>query len=435
MTTELFAVFFTSITFAFACTRLLPKFKSAETKSQRLRLSGKPTKSSRLPLVGGPAITMSIAVGYFLLRAQNELLLYLLLITSAFMMCGLLDDILKTRGKGLSEKTSLILAVLASIMAASIMNGHTISDSHFSFAYWTNYNQLVWFIHFCLFLCITVSTGISDGVDGLTTGLGAISLAAILGASIFIGTDHLPTTICLIATVGFIPLNWPSKWRPGLISGRAAISYLGDSGALAIGAMITAAAIMSGAEIMLPLIAGVLLLEGLSSVVQAKIMVPICRRVALLGGPQRESVHHSYFPLPFIATPIHHHIELIGIDRLSLVFLFWILGILFALITLSVVAVNSWASIIYFAVGISIMILFWGILSLFRPSYLVVARLNERLVKVSRLQGNPESVFNRVVESATCTTDNFDLLDIPTDTKLNHEVARNLMATLRDSSS
>lgn len=97
-------------------------------------------------------------------------------------------------------------------------------------------------------------------------------------------------------------------------------------------------AMFSRNELLLFMVGGAFVLEGLSAVVSARLLTPFFRnRLQTLRFASRtEFIPHTEFPLPFLATPLHHHFDLLGWDRRRLVYGAWALGACFA--TLGVMA-------------------------------------------------------------------------------------------------
>ena len=137
------------------------------------------------------------------------------------------------------------------------------------------------------------------------------------------------------AILGYLPWNWPSAWaaRRGKATRRAKI-YMGDSGALGLGGLLAMIAIFSRNELLLLLIGGSFVLEGASAFISTRVLVRIFRRrLQLLRFlSSSEFVPHTEFPLPFLATPLHHHFDLLGWDRRRLVYGAWALGACFAVL-------------------------------------------------------------------------------------------------------
>src|SRR5260221_86831 len=170
--------------------------------------------------------------------------------------------------------------------------------------------------------------------------------------------------LCASAVLGFLPWNWPSSWaaRRGSARRHARI-YMGDSGALALGGMLAMIAIFSRQEFLLLMIGMAFVLEGLSAVISAKVLTRFFRKQLQLFRfvSLREFVPHTEFPLPFLATPLHHHFDLLGWDRRRLVYGAWALGAGFAILgVMSVFAPPTWGRYLF---RILILILAWIIWS------------------------------------------------------------------------
>src|SRR5205085_5809034 len=98
-------------------------------------------------------------------------------------------------------------------------------------------------------------------------------------------------------------------------------------------------------EIPLLMIGAAFVLEGLSALISAKLMTRFFRRQlqSLRFASNHEYVPHTEFPLPFLATPLHHHFDLLGWDRRRLVYGAWALGACFAALGVMVVyAPETW---------------------------------------------------------------------------------------------
>jgi hypothetical protein len=147
--------------------------------------------------------------------------------------------------------------------------------------------------------------------------------------------------LCAGGILGFLPWCWPSSWaarRSASGVKRHAKIIMGDSGALGMGGLLAMIAIFSRNEfLLLTTIGGVFVVEGASALVQ-RMLVRIYRRYlqVLRFANTTTFVHHTEFPLPFLATPLHHHFDLLGIDRKKLVYTAWTLGAIFAVLSVMV---------------------------------------------------------------------------------------------------
>ncbi len=377
--------FVVSLTLCFAAMKLFPWFRSGERKEgtfrpdqstgtyridtrktskgvHKVRISG--SGSSELPAVGGPAIILAIttatvvaAVNLHLDMVQWEMLGVLLFGTIGFGLIGFMDDWRKVRkGEGISEIQKFAGVLLISLIAAAALNrllAYPAVPKTFSarLAYppYSDFPLLgdlltkvkfAWIFFFLLMTAtITSATSLavdfSDGMDGLCGGLmfsAALSLSAILLSEK--NTDLWPGAIAVLAisgaTAGFLPFNWPSSWKArnqGNGERRARI-IMGDSGSLALGGLLALVAIISRLEFVLIFIGGVFVLEGLSALISARILVRFFRKFLRLEryNSSGRDFLHTEFPLPFLATPMHHHYDLLGWDRKRLVYGAWLLG-------------------------------------------------------------------------------------------------------------
>ena len=64
-------------------------------------------------------------------------------------------------------------------------------------------------------------------------------------------------------------------------------------------------------------------MKGFSSLIQAKVLVPMYRRIRDPRLPDGRPLSHQRFPLPLLASPLHHHWEKLGMDRRAIVLLMW----------------------------------------------------------------------------------------------------------------
>lgn len=194
-----------------------------------------------------------------------------------------------------------------------------------------NAQKWVWllFVPLVIFIVTAISNGanLTDGLDGLATGVSGI-VAATLGvlayvsgnaiAADYLGILFLPGTselviysACLIgACIGFLWYN-----------SHPAQVFMGDTGSLTLGGVIAALAIMIRTELLLPLLCGVFLVENLSVVMQ----VSYFKYTKKKYGEGRRI---------FKMSPLHHHYQKLGMPETKIVVRFWIVSILLAVVTI-----------------------------------------------------------------------------------------------------
>lgn len=359
---------------------LFPKFRSGEYKPGPHRAdlpvmpaSGREIKTIELPLVGGPAFTLSIigtgiAAGFlFNLRPEQwTLLLIGLGATFGYMMVGFIDDWRKVHSnEGLSQRAKLAGVLFVSMVAAFLYYWFEQKGRQPYSPYLDIMGPLFRVVPYAWLVFLMLMTGVigsvtslsvdfSDGLDGLAGGL-VFSAALAFGIIItgILDRTHpegivleILSLLCAAGVLGYLPFNWPSSWaaRRGSAKRRAKI-YMGDSGALSLGGILAMIAIFSRNEILLLMIGCAFVLEGLSALISARMLTPFFRlRLQLLRfAGSSEYVPHTEFPLPFLATPLHHHFDLLGWDRRRLVYGAWALGACFAALGVMVVyAPETW---------------------------------------------------------------------------------------------
>ena len=316
-------------------------------------------RSSELPLIGGVAMVLaiiiaSVAAGELMgLNDQQWLLLKIILLaTAGFGAVGFIDDARKVyRGVGISELQKAIGVMLVSGVTAALLNRLIISKELTTRLAYPPYNQApfigsilvktphAWLVFFILMTIVVASVtalavDFSDGMDGLAGGLllsAGLSYAAILLDEG--GPQRWPLIIGALvlagAALGYLPFNWPSSWKggPNPKGKRWAKLIMGDTGSLALGGMLAIIAIVGRQEILLVVIGGAFVLEGLSALISARILVKFYRHFLFVERfSSSRGFPHTEFPLPFLATPMHHHYDLLNIDRKRLVYGAWMLG-------------------------------------------------------------------------------------------------------------
>ena len=187
-----------------------------------------------------------------------------------------------------------------------------------------------WLIFIPLVILIVVAVSncanLTDGIDGLATGTSAI-IGATLGIFAWISgnavfADYLDImmipdvgelTIYIAAFVGAcIGFLWYNT-HPAQV-------FMGDTGSLAIGGIIAVFAVLVRKELLLPLLCGIFLIEGLSVIMQTTWFKITKKR---FGAGRRI----------FLMSPLHHHFQQKKISEQKIVMRFFIVGIMLAVLT------------------------------------------------------------------------------------------------------
>lgn len=179
------------------------------------------------------------------------------------------------------------------------------------------------------FIITAVSNGanITDGVDGLATGVSAIVgvclgvFAYVSGNYVFaeyLGIMHIPHLGELSIFIGaFIGACVGFLWY----NAYPAQVFMGDTGSLALGGVIATLAIVIRKELLIPIICGVFLVENLSVMIQ----VYYFKRTKKKYGEGKRV---------FLMAPLHHHYQKLGYHESKIVTRFWIVGIVLAVLSI-----------------------------------------------------------------------------------------------------
>ena len=145
----------------------------------------------------------------------------------------------------------------------------------------------------------TSAVSITDGLDGLLGGTAAIAFAAYAVIAFAQGQAYLATFSFTVvgALLGFLWYN-----------AHPAQVFMGDTGALPLGALLATVALMTGHWLLLPVVGVVFVGEALSDVIQIAYF-------QTTGGRRL-----------FRKTPLHHHFELLGWSEPQVVMRLWIVG-------------------------------------------------------------------------------------------------------------
>jgi len=301
------------------------------------------------PTMGGLIIMLATVVPT-LLWARLDTRYVLVAVVSTLWMgaIGFMDDYLKVvRGNSqglvarwkLAGQVSFGLALGIFLVLWPFVPGFATYTQVPLFKYW--FLALPWpfYIAFVTFVVTASSNSVNltDGLDGLATGLTAIVAGAfvvfayVFGRadwSRFLGIMYLPgagelAIFCAAlmgAALGFLWFN-----------AHPAQVIMGDTGALAVGGALGTVAIMLKAEFLLLIAGGVFVAETLSVLIQVYVYRWNKRR----RGREYADAHKA-----FRMAPLHHHFEKLGWAEPQVVMRFYILGVLCAAIALATLKVR-----------------------------------------------------------------------------------------------
>ncbi len=349
-----------------------------------LELEGQKQKEGT-PTMGGVIIMLAIIVPTLLLAKLNNIYIILMLVTTVWITSiGFIDDYIKVFKKdkdGLSGKFKIFGQVVLGLIVGIVMLTHDdivirmpladaqernlevvesfevivpqvnqepttkemayvkasyttlpfLKNNQLNYAFFTGgSSKWVWlvFIPLVIFIITAVSNGanLTDGLDGLLTGIAAIIgatlgiLAYVSGNSItadYLDIFYLPHSeelvifsACFIgACIGFL---WYNSYPASV--------FMGDTGSLAIGGIIAVMAVLLRKELLIPVLCGIFLMEVLSVLIQ----VSYYKYSKKKYGEGRRLL---------LMSPLHHHYQKKGMHEMKIVIRFWIVAIILAVLT------------------------------------------------------------------------------------------------------
>jgi phospho-N-acetylmuramoyl-pentapeptide-transferase len=341
-----------------------------------LGLEGQVQKAGT-PTMGGIIIILATLIPVVLLAKLDNIYVIILIITTIWMgLIGFLDDYIKVFKKnkaGLKGKFKVLGQVGLGIIVGSMLyfnddvtikeqlpiaqqieqqNGATkvfgkahkstkttvpfLKDNELDYTELLSflgegYEKYGWvvFIFIAVFIVTGISNGanLTDGIDGLAAGSSAIivitlALFAWVSGNIvfadYLDVMYIPNsgemTVFILAFAGaLIGFLWHNTYPAEV--------FMGDTGSLTIGGIIAVIAISIRKELLLPILAGVFVIENMSVIMQVfwfkytKNKFGVGRRI-------------------FKMAPLHHHYQKLSFHESKIVVRFWIIGILLAVLTI-----------------------------------------------------------------------------------------------------
>ncbi len=269
---------------------------------------------SGTPTMGGIFLIAGIVAATLIQADWNAEIFLALFILLGHFILGFIDDYLKVvrkHNQGLLARYKLAGQILI-VIVTTLVASELLID--FNPTIWlpvvdVTINAGGWYVPFMFFVVVGASNAVNltDGLDGLAAG--CMAIAASCYAVICILTGHNDLAIFCAATVGACVGFLRFNFHPAKI-------FMGDTGSLALGGAFAAVGILSHTEILLAVVGFVFVCEALSVILQVISFKSTGKRI-------------------FRMSPLHHHFELGGWSEVKVVFVFWMVGLLFGVIGLS----------------------------------------------------------------------------------------------------
>ncbi len=283
------------------------------------------------PTMGGVFVIGSIVMTVLFWADLTNRYILLTLLTGVWLaVLGFVDDYMKLTRKGgkrgISKRTKLIWQILLGFFIGSYVYYDPSVSNKLDLPFFKEYllDIGIFYIPFVALIIIGSSNAVNltDGLDGLAIGcvlivsitLGVLSyitghfeMSQYLYIPFVSGSGELAIVCAAIlgASLGFLWFNC-----------HPASVFMGDVGSLSLGGMLGAMSIFIKKELLLALLGGIFVIEAVSVILQVY------------------SVRYRGKKL-FKIAPIHHHFQMCGWHESKIIIRFWIIAIIFALLTLT----------------------------------------------------------------------------------------------------
>ncbi len=270
---------------------------------------------SGTPTMGGLVIIGAVLITSLTAGKTTTDMLIIIAAFVAFGILGFLDDFVKVsmkRNLGLTAIQKLALQILIAVGLAFYQSKVSIYGTTVFIPFVNEYWDFgIWYIPFIAFVVVAMvnSVNLTDGLDGLASGVTLIValFLAIVGTTYGFTTASVFCAAMAGACFGFLMFNkHPAK------------VFMGDTGSLALGGGIAAAAIMMNIELVIPIAGGVYVAETVSVILQVASYKLRKKRI-------------------FKMAPLHHHFELSGWKETKVVAVFWTTTFVLCAISLLIV--------------------------------------------------------------------------------------------------
>ena len=271
------------------------------------------------PTMGGIFIWSSVAIATLatnLFELQNgsvvlerRSMLLPLLAVNGMLAVGVIDDLGSLVGGargGLSWRLKfLLIAILSAAVAATMYWGLDAQSVNVPWAGQYELGYVYIGIAFIVVFATTTSVAITDGLDGLLAGLAAFAFGAYAVIAFAQGQEFL-AVFCLSVVGALLGFLWYNA-HPALV-------FMGDTGALPLGAALSMVALMTGHWLLLPVIGIVFVAEATSDILQIGYF-------KLTGGQRL-----------FRKAPFHNHLEMLGWSEPQVVMRLYLFGMVAAMV-------------------------------------------------------------------------------------------------------
>ena len=270
------------------------------------------------PTMGGLFMMLALVITVCIVPPYSVTLWMLLFLTLGHGALGFSDDFIKAvkrRNLGLTAKQKLLGQAVLAVIFCYI----SIAYAALPTTLWIplvditiDLGYAYYILAFIIILGTTNAVNLTDGLDGLATGISAIAGATFAVVGLLVGSLSVTFFGIVVSAVclGFLYFN-----------ANPAKVFMGDTGSLALGGAFAGMAIATKTELLLIVIGFVFVVEALSVILQVASFKTRGVRI-------------------FRMSPIHHHFELGGWSERKVVYVFWVVSLIMALLGIALLSMK-----------------------------------------------------------------------------------------------
>lgn len=322
-TISLIITFIVSIILGIIIIPILRKLKVGQIErddgpKSHFKKQGTPTMGGIIIIIAMVLVAIGICI-YFTINGQITIahkILPVLLLTLGFGMIGFIDDFKKLvlkNTKGLKPSYKMLGLLIISVAYVIYLIYVLKIRTQTYIPIWKQYIDLPIYLYIPFAILVILGTtnavNLTDGIDGLASSVSAIILTCLTVIGIMFGKPEISVfgSIVIGAVLGFLMFNLhPAK------------VFMGDTGSLLLGGVISAIALYLKMPLLLLLIAIIPVIETISVIIQVVYFKKTGKRV-------------------FKMTPIHHHFELSGWTENKVVVIFSVITLIVCVIGLKII--------------------------------------------------------------------------------------------------
>jgi phospho-N-acetylmuramoyl-pentapeptide-transferase len=297
-------------------------------------------KKKQVPTMGGLLIITSLILSVLIWNNLKSSFVWLtLFVVVTFGAIGFVDDYIKAklkRPEGISERAKFLSQLFfATLVALYLYKSGFSTELYFPIFKNLHFDLGILFIPWAVFIIVGTSNAvnITDGLDGLAIGsvittslvfsvfsyvAGNVKLATYLQLPYVPGVGEL-TIVCAALIGASLSFLWFNSYPAEV--------FMGDVGSLSLGALLGTVAVLTKQEFILAIAGGIFVLETVSVILQRYYYKYTKKKY---GKGKRI----------FRMAPLHHHFEKLGWEEPKITVRFWIISVILALISLSMLKIR-----------------------------------------------------------------------------------------------